>query len=81
MRKHSKKTIKVELLINWANKILSNTESVGDWDTVYYREGIIAMVEKILHESSCYKGYIFTAPASESISLGNWGNVCRHYLI
>jgi hypothetical protein len=39
------------------------------------------MVEKILHESGRYQGYMFMNPESESIALGTWGNVCRIYSI
>jgi hypothetical protein len=74
------KKVEVSSIVEWANLILSNQNSQGYWDTTQYREGIICVVEKILHESNSYNGYTFMN-TEVPISIGEWGNVCRKYIL
>ena len=48
-----KKTIQVEFIKNYANEQLANPNY-----TILEKLGIITMVEKVLHESNAYKGYM-----------------------
>lgn len=50
-----RKTIDVKVVVDQGNHILKHSPN----DEVEYREGIIRMVEFILHESKRYEGFAF----------------------
>lgn len=50
------KTISVEKMKDWANEVLaSKNEDI----TLEYRAGVCAAIEKILHSSNNYHGFMF----------------------
>lgn len=49
----SRKTIRVETVINWANNYLATSDD----QCSERRLGVMAMLEKILHETGNYQGY------------------------
>jgi hypothetical protein len=49
----SRKTIRVETVIDWANNYLARTDD----QHIERRRGVMAMLEKILYETGNYQGY------------------------
>lgn len=54
-----RKTIEVQPLIDFANVQLKRTDYEA---TKEYKMGVINMLEKILHDSGNYNGYIYNNP-------------------
>ena len=54
-----KQSIKVSQMIDFANDQLKRDD---EWVTSEYKNGIITMIEKILHETSNYRGFVFLDP-------------------
>jgi hypothetical protein len=51
-----RKTIDVKFLIEYGNTQLSRTD---EWATKDFKSGICCMIEKTLHETNNYKGFMF----------------------
>lgn len=71
-----KKTIQVQYIKNFANEQLAHpNNSIGE------KLGIITMIEKVLHQSNAYKGFMFLSLNEDNTapSLGTDGYVSRKY--
>jgi len=51
-----RKTIDVKFLIEYSNNQLSRTD---EWATKDFKSGVCCMIEKVLHETKNYKGFMF----------------------
>ena len=69
------KTIKVETVLNYANKQLKRTDEFANEN---FKSGIIAMIENVLMETGNYNGYMFLD--SEDSEFGTPGYFNRQYL-
>lgn len=54
----ARKTVELEALRKYANKLLSSTYKVHD---EAFRLGVMAMIEEALHEAKAYKGFAYIA--------------------
>jgi hypothetical protein len=64
----SRKTIGVIDLLEEANKQLRRTDR---WATKEYKEGVISMIESVLHATGNYQGFAFIDPSdSKTNTLG-----------
>jgi len=68
------KTINVQQMKDWANGILASTD---EFFTAHYKAGICSMIEKILHESKNYNGFMFIN--NEDSDHGTLGYFTRKY--
>jgi len=68
----TKKTIKVSQLIEVANELLSREI------TIEQKEGIIVMLENVLHATNSYGGFVFLDPTDSQT--GTDGFYKRRYL-
>lgn len=74
-KNNPKKTTKVEGLRNWANEQLKNTHA-GVYSTPEYRQGVISMLEFVLHETGNYHGfrYLDQRELPDGVMPGIWWN-------
>jgi hypothetical protein len=84
--KKSRKTCDVVSLVNYANNLLAQTESpYPEYLSAEYKYGICEMLEKVLHISGNYRGYIFLYPdkvdGMTSIDYKNPYEFTRKYLL
>jgi hypothetical protein len=54
----SRKTTDIQPMREYANKLLASTYKVHD---AQFRQGIIAMIEQLLHEAKAYRGFSYIA--------------------
>jgi len=71
----AKKTVNISDLIDYANIMLALPTS--DFVTFGYKDGIISMLEKILHEAKAYKGFMFMN--NDDCKINTFGHVSRKY--
>jgi hypothetical protein len=71
-----RKTISVEFIKEYANAQLANPNN-----TIEEKMGIITMIEKVLHESNSYNGYMYLSlePNNQPPALGTEGWSARKY--
>lgn len=69
-----RKTISVIEMVDYANLQLSRTD---DFTTKEFKQGIITMVEAVLHRSDNYNGFRFLD--NSDIEYDTMGYVSRHY--
>jgi hypothetical protein len=74
----ARKTVNVEDIKRWSNAILSSPRGEMSFVTAEYKDGICTMIEKILHDSGNYKGYVFKD--NEDNDYGTYGYFTREYL-
>lgn len=55
-----KKTVKLDVLKNRANKLLATNLPIE------YKEGVIAMLETALHDADAYSGFMFLCEVDET---------------
>jgi hypothetical protein len=59
----SRKTVSVTEMLDFANESLA-----ADYHSLEYKQGICSMIEKILHKSGNYNGFMFLDADAASIS-------------
>ena len=69
-----RKTIEVKGMLEWANKQLARTDEYADSG---FKFGIIAMIERILMDSSNYNGYMHLD--KDDCEFGTIGYFSRKY--
>ena len=71
-----RKTISVEFIKEYANAQLANPNN-----TIEEKMGIMTLLEKILHESNSYNGYMYLSldPNNQPPALGTEGWSARKY--
>ena len=52
----SRKTINVDQVVDFVNDILKR-HTLDDNESIFYRHGMIVVLEEILHRTNNYKGY------------------------
>ena len=63
-----KKTLGVSHMLDYANNQLARTDEYGSMD---FKSGVCAMIERILHDTENYNGFMFVNPNdSDHGSLG-----------
>ena len=70
----SRKTVNVLSLLEWANENLSRDD---EFATVDFKCGICSMIEKVLHESGNYAGFMFQD--NNDSACGTLGYYSRSY--
>ena len=58
----SKKTVKVTEMLEFANELLAHKDN-----SIEFKEGVCSMIEKILHKSDNYNGFMFLDQNEASI--------------
>lgn len=71
----SKKTINVDLVLEFANSQLKRTDEDANAE---FKSGIITMIEKILHETGNYHGFLYLDSTDCEFGTLGWYN--RRYL-
>ncbi len=71
----ARKTIEVSELVDMANKLLSLSQS--DIITTDFKDGVCAMLEKALHKTNSYNGFMFID--NNNSNNGTFGYVTRKY--
>ena len=74
----ARKTMNVEDIKRWANAMLSAPKGEMHFVTTEYKDGICTMIEKILHDTGNYNGYVFKN--NEDSEYGTYGYYTREYL-
>lgn len=69
------KTIKVETVLNYANKQLKRTDEFANEN---FKAGVIAMIESVLMETGNYNGFMFLD--GNDTEFGTPGYFNRQYL-
>jgi hypothetical protein len=64
----SRKTMNVEVMLDWANTQLSRTDDFADKK---FKSGICSMIEKILMDTGNYNGFYFIDDESTPIGYKN----------
>lgn len=72
-----KKTIKVEDLLEYANKQLARPES--DIVTISFKAGICTMIERVLLDTGNYNGFCFNDP--DNTKTDTFGYYSRKYFL
>lgn len=72
---NSKKTINVNQMIEFANDQLKRDD---EWVSSEFKDGIITMIEKILHETGNYRGFYYLDSTDCEFETPGWFN--RRYL-
>lgn len=70
----SRKTVGVQELLDYANTQLARTD---EFATVDFKCGIITMIERVLHDTNNYEGFMFLN--SEDCKAGTIGYFSRKY--
>lgn len=71
----AKKTMNVEEIKTWANGILGSKEPYFSKD---FKAGVCATIEKILHETNNYQGFMFVD--NNDSEIGTMGYFTRTYI-
>lgn len=71
----SKKTVNIDFLLEFANDQLKRTD---EYANVGFKDGIIGMIEKILHETGNYHGFLYLDSTDCEFETPGWFN--RKYL-
>ena len=69
-----RKTIEVKGMVEWANTQLARTDEYAD---VGFKSGISAMIERILHNTNNYQGFMFIN--NDDSECGTLGYYSRTY--
>jgi hypothetical protein len=69
-----KKTIEVKGMVEWANTQLARTDEYAD---VGFKSGISTMIERILHNTNNYHGFMFIN--NDDSECGTLGYYSRTY--
>ncbi len=69
-----RKTVEVKTMLEYANEQLARTD---EWADKRFKEGTCAMIEKILHISNNYNGFMFID--SNDMKVNTLGYYSRKY--
>lgn len=71
-----RKTIDMKFLVEYGNAQLSRTD---EWATKDFKSGVCCMIEKVLHETNNYKGFMFNNNNDSEINTK--GYYSRRYFV